>query len=117
MPLGQTVAVAAGYLVKEDNGSEQQYEDGTCLVETSRTPGHCIAQLVAKAACADGILQPSDVAEAVVRGLEAENFLILPHPQVTEYFRHKAGDYDRWLGGMRKFPRSLFSDDVMSFHS
>jgi hypothetical protein len=38
----------------------------------------------------------------VVQGLEAETFLILPHPQVLTYMQRKAGDYDRWLGGMRR---------------
>jgi hypothetical protein len=26
----------------------------------------------------------------------------LPHPEVAEYFKHKANDYERWLRGMRK---------------
>jgi short-subunit dehydrogenase len=47
-------------------------------------------------------LDPQQVADAVVAGLADERFLILPHPEVAEYFRRKAGDYDRWLGGMRK---------------
>jgi hypothetical protein len=37
-----------------------------------------------------------------VAGLAAEHFLILPHPEVAEYVRRKAGDYDRWLAGMRR---------------
>src|SRR4051812_20623520 len=48
------------------------------------------------------VLAPADVAEAVIAGLAAERFLILPHPEVLEHFRRKASDYDRWLGGMRR---------------
>lgn len=51
---------------------------------------------------AAGVLQPEEVADAVVEGLRTERFLILPHPEVEEYFRRKANDYDRWLGGMRR---------------
>ena len=47
----------------------------------------------------DGMLEPDVVADAVVRGLASEAFLILPHPQVLEYFRRKASDYDRWISG------------------
>jgi NAD(P)-dependent dehydrogenase (short-subunit alcohol dehydrogenase family) len=48
------------------------------------------------------VLEPEEVAEAVVDGLREQRFLILPHPEVTEYFQRKAGDYDRWLAGMRR---------------
>ena len=34
-------------------------------------------------------------------------FLILPHPEVAEYFRRKAQDYDRWLRGMRRLQRQV----------
>ena len=51
---------------------------------------------------AAGVLQPEEVADAVVRGLREEAFLILPHPEVKEYFQRKANDYDRWLNGMRR---------------
>lgn len=47
-------------------------------------------------------LSVEEVADAVVAGLRAERFLILPHPEVGEYFVNKATDYDRWLAGMRK---------------
>jgi NAD(P)-dependent dehydrogenase (short-subunit alcohol dehydrogenase family) len=50
----------------------------------------------------EGSVSPEDVAEAVVKGLNEERFLILPHPEVAEYFRRKADDYDRWLRGMRR---------------
>jgi hypothetical protein len=56
---------------------------------------------------AQGAIEPDEVAEAVVRGLEAEDFLILPHPEVLTYFQRKAGDYDRWLAGMRKLQARL----------
>jgi len=52
-------------------------------------------------------LDPKDVAQAVVEGLAEEKFLILPHPEVLEYFRRKAGDYDRWLRGMRRLQASV----------
>ena len=54
-----------------------------------------------------GALEPEAVATAVVEGIRAERFLILPHPEVAEYFQRKAGDYDRWLGGMRKLLRRV----------
>jgi len=38
----------------------------------------------------------------LIAGLADERFLILPHPEVAEYFRRKADDYDRWLRGMRR---------------
>jgi NAD(P)-dependent dehydrogenase (short-subunit alcohol dehydrogenase family) len=45
---------------------------------------------------------PEHVADEVIAGIDAERFLILPHAEVGEYFRNKAGDYERWLRGMRK---------------
>ena len=51
---------------------------------------------------AEGLLEPEEVADAVVEALAEERFLVLPHPEVLEYFRRKADDYDRWLRGMRR---------------
>ena len=48
------------------------------------------------------MLEPEEVADAVVDGLADERFLILPHPEVLEFFQRKAADYDRWLAGMRR---------------
>ena len=52
-------------------------------------------------------IAPARVADAVVEGLRAERFLILPHPEVGEYFRRKADDYERWLRGMRRLQRQM----------
>jgi hypothetical protein len=53
-------------------------------------------------ASVDGMLEPEQVADTVIEALEAERFLVLPHPEVAEYMRRKATDYDRWLAGMRR---------------
>ncbi len=55
----------------------------------------------------DGSVSADEVAEAAIRGIEEERFLILPHPEVAEYFRRKADDYDRWLRGMRRLQRQV----------
>jgi NAD(P)-dependent dehydrogenase (short-subunit alcohol dehydrogenase family) len=55
----------------------------------------------------DGVLTPQAVADAVVAGLDAERFLILPHPEVTTYVRRKAEDPDRWLAGMARLRRGM----------
>ena len=56
-------------------------------------------------ASVDGMLEPEDAAEACVRAIEAETFLVLPHPEVLKYMRNKTDNYDRWIGGMRKLQR------------
>jgi hypothetical protein len=55
------------------------------------------------------MIEPDEVADAVVEGLAAERFLILPHPEVAEYVRRKAADHDRWLAGMRRL-QARFTD-------
>lgn len=76
-------------------------------VQTSLFEGEG-SEKIAVAASQDGVLSPEQVAEVVVRGLREEAFLILPHESVRTYMTHKAGDYDRWLRGMRRFRSSLF---------
>lgn len=55
----------------------------------------------------ESALDPEEVAEAVVKGLADESFLILPHPEVAEYFRRKGADYERWLRGMRRLQAQI----------
>lgn len=54
----------------------------------------------------DSALEPEQVAAIVVKGLEEERFLILPHPEVAEFVRRRAADHDRWLRGMRRLQTS-----------
>ena len=50
----------------------------------------------------DDAMEPAEVADAVVGGTAEERFLILPHPEVEEFFRRRADDHERWLRGMRR---------------
>lgn len=50
----------------------------------------------------DGILPPEQVAGDVLAAMQDGRFLVLPHPEVAQYFRNKGQDYERWLGGMQK---------------
>ncbi|HEY8739001.1 MAG TPA: SDR family oxidoreductase [Candidatus Dormibacteraeota bacterium] len=54
-----------------------------------------------------GALEPEFVAGVVVEALREERFLVLPHPEVAEYFSRKATDYDRWIRGMRRLRAKL----------
>jgi len=49
-----------------------------------------------------GVLTVEQAATAIADGIEKGGFLILTHPEVLGFFQRKAGDYDRWLAGMRR---------------
>jgi NAD(P)-dependent dehydrogenase (short-subunit alcohol dehydrogenase family) len=56
----------------------------------------------------DGLaVTPEHVADAVVDGLAAGRFLILPHADVAGYYAARAADTDRWLAGMRRLQAGL----------
>ncbi|MDS0132043.1 MULTISPECIES: SDR family oxidoreductase [unclassified Amycolatopsis] len=69
----------------------------TALLEPGIAAGHPAALAIAAAA---PLIDPEDVAEAVVRGLGEEEFLILPHESVRESFARKAGAVDAWIDEM-----------------
>lgn len=61
-------------------------------------PGVEAGHPAARAVLAAGpVLEPADVAEAVIAGLDEERFLILPHPDVAEAAVAKATDPDAWI--------------------
>ena len=53
----------------------------------------------------EGAISPEAAADALVAGLEAEEFLILSHPEALTYFRARADDHPRWLRAMRRLAR------------
>ncbi|MFD6159632.1 SDR family oxidoreductase [Nocardia sp. NPDC060256] len=82
----------------------------TQLLHTGLVPSEhaAEAELAVKAVkTAGAVLSPDQVAEIVAAGIEAEHFLILPHPEVLKMYRHKGTDYDRWIDGMRRFQAAL----------
>jgi len=58
-------------------------------------------------AAAGEVIEPEEVAEVVIDALREERFLVLPHPEVLEFFRRKGSDYDRWLAGMRRLQTQI----------
>ena len=55
----------------------------------------------------DAALEPEDVAESVWQALQGDQFLILPHPEVADYYVARAATPDTWLRGMRKLQGRL----------
>lgn len=55
----------------------------------------------------DTALEPEDVAEAMWQALQDDRFLVLPHPEVGDYYAVRATQTDRWLNGMNKLQRRL----------
>lgn len=80
----------------------------TQLLRPATAPADGDEQLMQRAVeTAGAVLTADAVADTVLAALADERFLILPHPEVLEMYRHKGADYDRWLHGMQRFRRSL----------
>ena len=50
----------------------------------------------------DGAIEPEVVAEALMDAIDADRFLVLPHPEVAGYYERRTTDTDRWLAGMNR---------------
>jgi NAD(P)-dependent dehydrogenase (short-subunit alcohol dehydrogenase family) len=61
-------------------------------------------------AAQDGMMEPEVLCDSVMEAINAETFLILPHPEVLGYMQKKSSDYDRWIRGMKRL-HSTFGDD------
>ncbi|MEU4151931.1 SDR family oxidoreductase [Streptomyces sp. NPDC026659] len=51
-------------------------------------------------------IEPEDVADALLKGIAEDRFLILPHPEVADYYQARAATPDRWLAGMNRVQRT-----------
>lgn len=76
----------------------------TPMLEEAARADSAVARTVTQAG---PVLEPADVARATLEAIAEERFLVLPHPEVLEYFRHKGEDYNRWLGGMRRLQKEI----------
>jgi NAD(P)-dependent dehydrogenase (short-subunit alcohol dehydrogenase family) len=63
-----------------------------------------------KSFLSEGSVSAEDVAGKVIEAIDAERFLVLPHPEVADYERRKAADRDRWLEGMRRMRAKIKAD-------
>ncbi len=59
----------------------------------------------AAALTAGGLIEPEDVADAVLAGIREERMLILPHENVRGFMAFKGAEPERWLKGMRRMVR------------
>lgn len=55
----------------------------------------------------DKHIMPSDVADTLFDCMERDEFLVLPHPVIRDYFQAKAGNHDRYIAGMAKHKSNL----------
>lgn len=72
----------------------------TKLLQGSIDAGNEVSRALSQA---QRLIEPEEVARCAIEGIENEQFLILPHPEVKEFVQRKVLDVDRWLGGMRRF--------------
>lgn len=58
----------------------------------------------------DAAIDTDEVADCVWEALRDERLLILPHPEVAQYYAARASTPDAWVGAMRRLQRRL--DDL-----
>lgn len=59
------------------------------------------------AAASGDTITPDEAAAILVDGIEAGRFLILTHEETRTYMERRAGDQQRWLGGMQRFQAQI----------
>ncbi|MFF4540353.1 SDR family oxidoreductase [Streptomyces aureus] len=64
----------------------------TDMLEATGSAGDLVLQPTA--------IEPEAVADALMKGIEEDRFLVLPHPEVAAYYQARAADPDRWMTNM-----------------
>ncbi|MEO9222921.1 MAG: SDR family NAD(P)-dependent oxidoreductase, partial [Mycobacteriaceae bacterium] len=83
----------------------------TKLLYEGKESGDARGMAATQAVIAAGdVLEPAAVADAVLAAMDAEEFLILPHPGVLDMYRQKGADYGRWLAGMRRYQAKIMPE-------
>lgn len=76
-------------------------------VRTNMTKGQKFAE-----ESKDGLLEPYDVAEALRVAMEKDEFLVLSHPIVGNYFGHKGQNYQAYIDGMVRLKSKIRKEDL-----
>jgi len=64
----------------------------------------------------DRAVSPDEVADAVWRALDGDEFLVLPHPEVRDYYTARAAQTDTWLAGMNRLQQKLEATTQQTDH-
>lgn len=59
----------------------------------------------------DRVLTPGEVADATWEAMVEGRLLVLPHPEVGDYYRARAQDPDAWIGGMNRLQQKVESGE------
>jgi len=57
-----------------------------------------------------GVLSPEEAVAIIIEGIQNDEFLITPHPEVRKMMLNRASDPARWLNGMRRFKQTLVNE-------
>jgi NAD(P)-dependent dehydrogenase (short-subunit alcohol dehydrogenase family) len=58
----------------------------------------------------DSAIEPEQVADALVDAMAEGSFLVLPHPEVRDYYAFRAAQTDKWLRGMSRLQQRIEQD-------
>jgi NAD(P)-dependent dehydrogenase (short-subunit alcohol dehydrogenase family) len=66
---------------------------------------------------AGAAIEPEQVADALAVALADGSFFVLPHPEVHDYYVHRATDTDRWLRGMSRLQQRVEEAEEKATHA